>query len=248
MMPVTVEIRRGIARFASRDAGRLTRHALSFGPHYDPERLRLGPMVCHDDHLLGGGRGFDRHRHEDLEVVTWVVEGGLDHADSLGTARRLSAGSAALLSAGSGVEHAETAAPGSPTRFVQAWLVPDEPGREPSYAATTPAPVDLDGRLALLAAGPGVPGGEDAPLRLGTTGAALQVGRLEAGQELALGPGTSPPGSLRHVFVTNGALLRFSLAEPLSAGDTLVVDGPEAQAAATVVTGVPTELMVWTFA
>lgn len=248
MMPVTVQIRRGIARFTSRDAGRLTRHALSFGQHYDPDRLRLGPMVCHDDHVLGGGRGFDTHRHEDLEVVTWVVEGALDHVDSLGTDRRLTAGSMAVLSAGSGVQHAETAAPGVPTRFVQAWLVPDEPGRQPAYAATTPAPLDLDGRAALLAAGPGVRGGEDAPLRLGATGAALQVVRLEAGQELALGPDTSPPGSLRHVFVATGALLRFSLAEPLSAGDTLVVDGPEAQAAATVVTAVATELMVWTFA
>ena len=125
-----------------------------------------------------------------------------------------------------------TAAPGVPSRFVQAWLVPDEPGLAPTYGATTPAPVHLDGRAALLAAGPGVVGGEHAALRLGTTGAALQVVRLEAGQELALGPDTSPPGSLRHVFVTTGALLRFSLAEPLSAGDTLVVDGPEAQAAA----------------
>jgi len=226
----------------------LTRHALSFGPHYDPDRLRFGPMVCHDDHVLGGGRGFDTHQHRDLEVVTWVVEGELDHRDSLGTVRRLRPGSGALLSTGSGVEHAETAAPGVPTRFVQAWLVPDEPGQQPSYAATTPASVDLDARLALLAAGPGVPGDEDAPLHLGTTGASLQVGRLEAGQELAIGPGSSPPGTLRHVYVTTGALLRFSLAEPLAAGDTLVVDGPEAQAAATVVTAVPTELMVWTFA
>lgn len=248
MMPVTVEIRRGMARFTSRDAGRLTRHALSFGPHYDPDRLRLGPMVCHDDHVLGGGRGFETHHHEDLEILTWVVEGALDHTDSLGTDRRLAAGSLALLSAGSGVEHSETAAPGVPSRFVQAWLVPDEPGLPPSYDATTPAPVHLDGRAALLAAGPGVVGGEDAALRLGTTGAALQVVRLEAGQELALGPDTSPPGSLRHVFVTTGALLRFSLAEPLAAGDTLVVDGPEAQAGATVVAAVATELMVWTFA
>lgn len=247
-MPVTVEIRRGTARFTSRDAGRLTRHALSFGQHYDPDRLRVGPMVCHDDHVLGAGRGFERHRHEDLEVLSWVVEGGLDHADSLGTGRRLAPGSLALLSAGSGVDHSETAAPGVPTRFVQTWLVPDEPGRAPSYAAATPDPADLEGRPALLAAGPGVAGGEEAPLRLGTTGAALQVVRLAAGQELAIGPGTSPPGSLRHVFVSAGALLRFSLAEPLSAGDTLVVDGPEAQAPATVVTGVRTELMVWTFA
>ena len=83
------------------------------------------------------------------------------------------------------MEHSETAAPGVPSRFVQAWLVPDEPGLPPAYGATTPAPVHLDGRAALLAAGPGVVGGEDAALRLGTTGAALQIVRLEAvGQEL----------------------------------------------------------------
>src|SRR5689334_9158618 len=79
IMSVTVEIRRGSARFVEREVGRVTHHSFSFGEHYDPERLAFGPLVCHDDHLLGSGRGFDTHHHSDLEIVTWVVSGALRH-------------------------------------------------------------------------------------------------------------------------------------------------------------------------
>ena len=75
-----------------REQGRRTQHGLSFGAHYDPEWLSFGPMVCHDDHLLGSGRGFEEHAHADLEIVTYVVSGSLVHADSLGTSGALAGG------------------------------------------------------------------------------------------------------------------------------------------------------------
>src|SRR5687768_14443694 len=68
ILPVTVEIRRGTHRFKDRAEGRVTLHSFAFGEHYDPERLEFGPMVCHDEHLLGSGRGFDTHRHSNLEI------------------------------------------------------------------------------------------------------------------------------------------------------------------------------------
>ena len=85
ILQVRVEIRRGSTRFVEREQGRLTRHSFSFGADYDPARLEFGPMVCHDDHLLGPGRGFDTHRHSGLEIVTYVVSGALRHTDSTGS-------------------------------------------------------------------------------------------------------------------------------------------------------------------
>lgn len=219
-----VEIRRSATRFTTRTEGRQTRHAFSFGDHYDPERTSFGSMVCHDDHHLRGGVGFAPHRHAGIEVVTWVVSGALMHSDSLGTGRRLLPGQVALLSTGSGVEHSEVAVPGSgPTRFVQVWLTADEPGSAPRYDARE---VDLD-PTALV----------DTGIEPGVAGSRLLVGRLPAYTTVAL-----PAAPRLHVFVARGALLRSSLAEPLEAGDTFCfIEEPEHE----ITTAVDSELLVW---
>ncbi len=233
-MAVTATIRRASARFVDRVPGRVTHHAFAFGRHYDSEHVGFGPLVCHDDHLLGSGQGFETHRHADLEIVTWVVAGAVTHSDGVsGEPTVVVPGTVGLLSAGSGVEHAEHATADGPARFVQAWLTPDETGTPPSYAAV---PVDLEpDRLVLVASG----SDDAAPVRLATSGATLSVARLGHGVTLAL-----PEAPRLHVFVASGALTRSSLAEPLSAGDALLVTdavGLEVTAA------VPTELMVWVF-
>lgn len=135
MMPVSSEIRRGTDRFVQREPGRITRHSLAFGESYDADNLRFGPMVCHDDHLLGDGQGFDTHRHADLVIVSHVLSGRLAHTGPDGTTR-VEAGSTAVLRTGSGVEHSEVAA-APQTRFVQVWLTDDEPPAEPSYDVVT---------------------------------------------------------------------------------------------------------------
>ncbi len=243
MMPVTMQIRRGTARFTTREPGRSTRHSLSFGEHYDPGRLRIGPMLCHDEHVLGAGRGFERHPHEGLEILTWVLEGVLQHEDSLGTHHHLRRGDVAVLSAGSGVEHSELAV-GGPCRFVQAWLRPDDGSSPPSYACASPDAAALAGRLRTVASATD----GAAPVQVGTAGATLQVARLAAGESVVLDPVEGPAGSTRHVFVAAGALTRFSIVEPLEAGDAIVVEDAERQPPARLVAAVPTELMVWTFA
>lgn len=234
MMPVPVEIRRASATFVDRERGRLTRHGFSFGPHYDPENVSFGPMVCHDDHLLSGGLGFPDHPHADLEIVTWVLRGALTHADSSGHAATITPGTVQVLSAGGGVVHAETAAPDAgPTRFVQVWLTPDERGGPSSYAT---ADVDLpDGELVCVASGRD----DTAPVRLGTAAATFWVARLPAGATLAV-----PDAPRGHVYVASGALARSSLAQPLAEGDAFrITDTPGVE----VTAAVPTELLVWTF-
>ena len=201
----------------------MTHHSFSFGGHYDAERLGFGPMVCHDDHLLGSGRGFDTHRHSDLEIVTWVVAGALRHTDSSGSTTVLDAGSVGVLSTGDGVEHSEHATESGPCRFIQMWLRPDEGESEPGYAAR---PVTLPTNELVAVAEP-------------RADAVLLVGRLDGHGSLEL-----PAAPLVHAFVATGALLRSSLAEPLAAGDAfLMTDEP----AHTVTAGVPTDLLVWTF-
>lgn len=229
---MNVDIRRGSARFAERAEGRLSHHAFSFGPHYDPDRLSFGPMVCHDDHVLGRGAGFAEHPHEGLEIVTWVVSGALVHTGEDDAPVVLEAGACAVLAAGAGVRHSEVAGPDGPCRFVQVWLSPDagtEPGA-PSYARARVEAAPGDGLVPVVGAG--------GPLGVAVEGAALHVARLDAGETLGL-----PSAARVHAYLTTGALHRFSLAEPLAAGDTLcLTDG----VAYEVTAAVPTELLVWT--
>lgn len=241
---VSVQISRGEDRFAERERGRSTRHAFSFGPHYDPARLSFGPMVCHDEHVLGRDLGFEEHPHAALEIVTWVVSGRVSHRDSLGNEAVLEAGDCGVLSAGVGVRHSEFAVDG-PARFVQVWLTPeaDRVDEPPHYslarAADLPA-VRGAGSVAGSVVGSVAVVGEGGALSVAVPGASYDVLRVDALQSVTL------PASARvHAFVASGALLRSSLAEPLQAGDAfLLTDEPAHE----VTAAVPTELLVWSFA
>jgi redox-sensitive bicupin YhaK (pirin superfamily) len=232
MMPVTVEIHRAGDRYLTRGEGHFTRHSFSFGGHYDPDNTGFGPLVCHDDHRLGSGRGFGDHPHRDLEIVTWVLSGSLVHSDSSGHDAVVRPGSVQVLSAGAGVTHSELAGPGRPARFVQAWLTPDHPGGDPSYdlvATALPA-----GELTVVASGH-----RPAPLSLGVASATFWVARMGPGDTVTL-----PEDPRQHVFVAGGALVRSSLAEPLADGDAFrITDHPGLDLTAAV----PTELLVWSF-
>lgn len=136
---MSVEIRRGTDRFVDRAHGRRTLHAFSFGPHYDPARVSFGPMVCHDDHLLGDGQGFDDHSHSDLVIVSYVLSGAVRHTDTTGATTVLGPGDVGVLRTGTAVVHSEIAA-APQTRFVQVWLADPEPGGEETYDVAS-APV-----------------------------------------------------------------------------------------------------------
>ncbi len=220
----------------TRGEGRTTRHSFSFGDHYDAGNVGFGPMVCHDDHLLRGGAGFPDHPHRDLEIVTWVLSGAVVHTASVGPPTTVGAGQVQVLSAGSGVLHSEIAEPGSgPTRFVQTWVRPDEPGAAPSYASASVRDAVAAGGLVPVVSGHG----GAAVARIGTASATLHAAVLDAGESVTL-----PDDPLQHVFVATGALARFSLAEPLSAGDAMrVSDRPGLSLTAAS----PTELLVWAF-
>jgi quercetin 2,3-dioxygenase len=192
-----IEVRRAADRFTTRTEWLTSRHSFSFGAHYDPGNVGLAELVAHNDDVVAVGAGYDTHPHADTEIVTWVLEGSLVHRDSWGGEHVLGPGAVQLLSAGSGVLHSErNDAPGAerPTRFVQMWVRPDEPGLPPSYTQRDAA---VENGLVPLVSG--VPQLE-APVRLHTAGAALHVLRLDPGQSVDL-----PRAPRLHVFMARGS-------------------------------------------
>lgn len=178
--------------------GRTTWHSFSFGSHYDPTNVTFGNLVAHNDERLPPGTGYADHRHVDLEIVTWVLDGALRHTSTLGSGV-LGPGQAQLLSAGSGVVHAEVADGSQETRFLQAWVRPAEEGLMPAYSVTEvqhgegwTCLADAGDRGALaLAAAPGT---------------SLQVATIDAGTEMLL-----PDSPRLHVFLAAGQVLLADL-------------------------------------
>ena len=191
---MTIEVRRGADRFLTRADGRTTWHSFSFGTHYDPHNVGFGALQALNDEQLPVGTGYPDHPHLDTEIVTVVLTGALRHRDSAGRAGVLRPGDVQVLSAGSGVVHAEVADESAvgPTRFVQAWLRPDEPGLVPSYAGTRAQPGPSWTCLA---------SGDGGALPLHVRGAALHAARLDPGQDLVL-----PDAPRLHVFVATGGV------------------------------------------
>jgi len=223
---MTLAVYAGSRRFSSSEPDRLTRHSFSFGPHYDPANLGFGPMICHNDDQLEPGGGYPDHPHADLEIVTWVIEGVLLHTDDRGNTEELRPGDVQVMSAGSGLRHAEMAdAASGPTRFLQTWVGPDEPATPPSWRSERVDP----GQGLTIVVGPG-------GLPIGTSGASLAVARLASGESLALHDTVR-----QHTFVAVGAgrLDEHALAQ----GDAAHLTGQGATFLATD----DTELLVWSF-
>lgn len=109
-------------------------HSFSFGRHYNPQRLGVSFLrVINDDRVEGGG-GFLPHRHEDMEIISYVVSGALAHKDSEGNEEVIQAGDVQLMRAGKGIQHSEyNASKTEPVHFLQIWIVPQETGLPPSY-------------------------------------------------------------------------------------------------------------------
>lgn len=134
-MVSVMDVRRSAERYPGGDpaAGIESRHAFSFGPHYDPGNLRFGAVLACNEERLAPGAGFAEHPHSHTEIVTWVVEGELTHRDSTGHLTRVRPGDVQRLSSAAGVRHVERNDTDAPLAFVQMWLAPLEPGGDPSY-------------------------------------------------------------------------------------------------------------------
>lgn len=112
-----------------------SRHSFSFGHYLDRDYMGFGPLRVINDDRVAPGKGFRTHRHADMEIVSYVVEGALEHRDSLGNGSVIRAGDIQRMSAGTGIHHSEfNPSEHEAVRFLQIWLVPIQPGLTPSYA------------------------------------------------------------------------------------------------------------------
>lgn len=156
-----------------------TRHHFSFADYRDPERVHWGRLRVWNDDLIAPGTGFDPHPHQDMEIITYVREGAVTHQDSLGNTGRTEAGDVQVMSAGTGIRHAEYNREKMPTRLFQIWIIPDAKGGAPFWDARPFPKGDRAGRFVTLASG--LAGDADAlPIR---TQARVLGATLKAGQQ-----------------------------------------------------------------
>ena len=192
-----------------------SRHSFSFGSYQDPKQMGFGSLRVINDDRVAPGAGFAPHSHSDMEIISYVLEGGLRHRDSTGGSSVLRPGELQLMTAGRGISHSEmNASPSEPVHFLQIWIVPNLRGAAPGYqqkALDVPA---LRAGFATIAA----PAGEAAPFSI------HQDARLLIAWPLA---GTSPSRSLdkdrRYYLHVARGRVRLG-AQALAAGDAAVLE------------------------
>jgi redox-sensitive bicupin YhaK (pirin superfamily) len=165
------------------------KHHFSFANYHDPKRLHWGSLRVWNDDTIQPKSGFPAHPHRDMEIITYVRKGAITHQDNLGNEGRTGAGDVQVMSAGSGIAHAEYNMEDEVTQLFQIWILPDESGGQPSWGARPFPKDDRAGQFVTLASG--MANDKDAlPIR---TNARVAGATIKAGETLryALGEGRS---------------------------------------------------------
>ena len=184
-----------------------TCHSFSFAEYYDPQNVHWGALRVLNDDIVAPGEGFPTHPHRDMEIITYVLSGKLEHRDSLGSHGIVGPGGAQFMSAGTGVRHSEfNHSKTEPLHFLQMWLLPGRLGAEPSYGQVEFPENDRRNRWLTIASGRQ---SVDAPVRL-TQDAAFFVTQLAGDRHLRH---TFDPGRLGFLFVAEGTVQAEALDE-----------------------------------
>lgn len=153
------------------------KHHFSFAEYRDPARVHWGALRVWNDDIIQPGTGFPPHPHADMEIVTYIREGAITHQDNQGNKGRTEAGDVQVMSAGTGIRHAEYNMEPVETRLFQIWIIPDERGGAPSWGSKPFPRGERSGRFVTLASG--MAGDDDAlPIRANArvSGATLKAG------------------------------------------------------------------------
>ena len=231
----TIDVRKAETRPHTQISWLDSHHSFSFGGHWDPTNTGHGLLLVNNDDRIAPGTGFSTHPHRDMEIVTWVLSGELEHKDTLANRGIIYPGLAQRMSAGRGIHHSEM----NPSRtaeahFVQMWVVPDTESIDPGYEQLD-INAELDrGGLVPIASGQG----HDAAISIRQKGAVLWGGRLKPGEAVKV-----PDAPNAHVFLPTGSATLEGAGE-LAEGDAVRLTG----AGAPVLTAGPqgTEVLIWT--
>jgi redox-sensitive bicupin YhaK (pirin superfamily) len=135
-----------------------TYHTFSFGDYYDPSHMAFRSLRVINEDVVAPGRGFPTHGHRDMEIVTYILEGSLQHRDSMGSGSTIRRGDAQRMSAGTGVRHSEAnPSKDGPVHLLQIWIMPEREGQQPEYEEKKFADEEKRNRLRLIVA----PDGDD---------------------------------------------------------------------------------------
>jgi hypothetical protein len=189
-------------------------HSFSFADYYDPRHTGFGPLVVINEDRVQPGKGFGTHGHRDMEIVSYVLEGALEHKDSIGNGSVIRPGDVQRMSAGTGVRHSEfNPSPRETVHFLQIWIEPSVTGIAPGYEEKHFDAASKRGRLRLVAA----PDGRDGAVKIHQD--AYLYATLLDGAERVVHP--LAPGRKGYVHVARGRVTANG--QPLGAGDALKV-------------------------
>ena len=193
-----------------------TCHTFSFGDYHDPAHLQFRALRVLNEDRVQPGQGFGTHGHRDMEILTWVLAGALEHQDSLGTRGVLRPGEAQVMTAGTGIRHSEfNASDREPVHFLQIWLLPERVGLAPRYEQVAFPEADFQNQLRLIAS----PDGAEGSVKV-FQDVRVQVARLEAGREVEAQLALTRFGFLQ---VARGRVLLNG--QTLQAGDSARIEG-----------------------
>ena len=207
-----IDIRRAHERFHTEISWLDSWHSFSFSNHYDPANTHHGLLLVSNDDTVKAGTGFRTHPHQDMEIVTWVLDGELEHKDSEGNKGIIYPGLAQRMSAGTGIWHSEmNPQADKDVHFIQMWVVPDTQRITPGYEQ-----LDINGHLAKGGLVPVASGkGHDGAISIHQKGAVLWAGRLQPGETV-----TIPDNAYVHLYVPKGSV-QLEQAGRLGAGDAV---------------------------
>ncbi len=176
-----------------------TKHSFSFGEFYDPEAMGFRSLRVINDDVVQAAQGFGTHPHRDMEIITYVLEGELEHKDSMGNGSVIRSGDVQYMSAGSGVTHSEfNPSKKSPVHLLQIWVVPNERSAQPRYDQKNFSVAQKTNRLCTIAS----PDGRDGSVAI-RQDAMLMSSVLESGRKIDL---TIPDDRGVYVHLIDGSL------------------------------------------